>query len=402
MYLKNTILVYLSGVAFASPVALPQGTGVGADSCRVDALEPKTWTDLKIDDFLAGAAKNYTRTTSNNVQSLAASFGAPNFFCGLDKFCNAGQPCLPIQPPAWYAALAIQNYNNYMNSLNTAVTFASSIISLRLGEIVADVYPDPKDDITPLKNIGLMFSSVLGVIPLTGAVATTVTAINGGLGVALRRALPPTPPDRFLAWSNLGQTMSDVLSDFQRSISDSLDRSLDAVIDDPTDGINELIKGGGFLGVSQNFTQSDLQDLVTESITRHAIGLALQAQKIFVYRIAKIPSCGTLPGTMCVENGDGSFNGRLLIQADSDDNSQNKDDLAELLATKYGITQEELLKGPTDCFDMNNKQQLVNPFENGLPTDPKAPCVFNLLTCNVDAPIGKGIIERCRDQGLDI
>lgn len=138
------------------------------------------------------------------------------------------------------AALAIQNYNNYMNSLNTAVTFASSIISLKLGEVVADVYPDPKDDITPLKNIGSMVSSVLDVISFTGAVASTVTAVNGGLGFALRRATPPTPPDRFVAWTNLGQTMSDVLSDFQRFISDSLDRSLNAVVDDPTDGISKF------------------------------------------------------------------------------------------------------------------------------------------------------------------
>lgn len=318
-----------------------------------------------------------------------------------------------------YAALAIQNYNNYMNSLNTAVTFASSIISLKLGEIVADVYPDPKDDITPLKNIGLMFSSVLGVIPFTGAVASTATAINGGLGFALRRATPPTPPDRFIAWSNLGQTMSDVLSDFQRFISDSLDKSLNAVIDDPTDGISkfscidlngiqlltcvdELIKGGGFLGVSENFTQSDLQTIVTESITRNAIGLALQAQKMFVFRIGKVEKCKDLSGTLCSDNGDGSFTIRLLTQANGKGVAQNKDDLADVLSSKYGITKEELLKGPTDCFDANNKQQLINPFENGLPADPKAPCVFNVLTCNVDAPNSQGIIDRCRAEGLDI
>lgn len=306
-----------------------------------------------------------------------------------------------------------------MNGLNTAVSFASSILSLRLGEIVTDVYPDPKDDITPLKNIGLMFSSILGVIPFTGAVATTVTAINGGLGVALRRAVPPTPPDRFLAWSNLGQTMSDVLSDFQRSISDALDRSLDAVIDDPTDGISkfpcinlngvqlltcvdELIKGGGFLGVSENFTQSDIQDIVTDSITRNAIGLALQAQKMFVFRNGKVPTCKESSAKLCSDNGDGSFTVRFLTQADGDDNALNKDELADVLSSKYGITKEELVKGPTDCFDANNKQQLVNPFENGLPADSKAPCVFNVLTCNVDAPTGEGIVDRCRAQGLDV
>lgn len=85
----------------ASPVPFPQGTGTGADSCPSDELTPKTWTDLKIDEVLTDAAKNYTKTTTNNVQSLADFFGAPNFFCGLDNFCNAGQPCLPVQVPAW-------------------------------------------------------------------------------------------------------------------------------------------------------------------------------------------------------------------------------------------------------------------------------------------------------------
>lgn len=88
-------------VTMASPMPRPQGTGSGADSCPSEPLAPKTWTDLKIDDFLAEAAKNYTRTKTNNIQSLADSFGAPNFFCGLDSFCNAGQPCLPIDLPAW-------------------------------------------------------------------------------------------------------------------------------------------------------------------------------------------------------------------------------------------------------------------------------------------------------------
>lgn len=88
-------------VTIASPVAIPQGTGTGADSCPAKELTPKTWTDLNIDGFLSAAAKNYTKTTTNNVQSLANFFGAPNFFCGLGSFCNAGQPCLPIDLPAW-------------------------------------------------------------------------------------------------------------------------------------------------------------------------------------------------------------------------------------------------------------------------------------------------------------
>ena len=154
--------------------------------------------------------------------------------------------------------------------------------------------------------------------------------------------------------------------------------------------------------MSENFTQSDLQDIVSESITRHAIGLALQAQKIFVFRNGKIESCQEDSSKLCSDNGDGTFTVRLLTQSDGDGNALDKSDICDTLTSKYGFTKEEILKGPTDCFDANDKQQLTNPFEKGLPADPKAPCVFNILTCNVDAPTGEGITDRCRAQGLDI
>lgn len=142
--------------------------------------------------------------------------------------------------------------------------------------------------------------------------------------------------------------------------------------------------------MSENFTQSDLQTIVTESITRHAIGLALQAQKIYISHSRKSTGCKATISRLCVNKGDGSFTSRILTQAGKRENSLNKDDLAEILISKYGSTKEEILKGPTDCFVANNEQQLVNPFEKGFPTDPKAPCVFNVLTCNFDTPGGGG------------
>jgi hypothetical protein len=110
MHLPSLVLLYFTSQTLASPLAQPQGKGTGADSCAAAPLEQKTWTDLKIDDFLVTAAKTYPRTKNNNVQSLAASFGAPNFFCGLDSPCNAGQPCLPIKLPAWYVLEGLFGY----------------------------------------------------------------------------------------------------------------------------------------------------------------------------------------------------------------------------------------------------------------------------------------------------
>jgi hypothetical protein len=126
-----------------------------------------------------------------------------------------------------------------MNGLNTAITFASSIVSLKLSEIVTDVYKDPQDNITPLKNVGGMISAVLSIIPFTGPVASAAGAINSGLGFVLAHAAPPAPVDKFLAWTNVAGSMGDVIRDFQRTVSDSVDAILDAEIDNPTNGISE-------------------------------------------------------------------------------------------------------------------------------------------------------------------
>lgn len=100
---------------------------------------------------------------------------------GLDNFCNAGQPCVPVDMPAWYGLIAIQNWNSYMNSINTAITFASSIISLTLPGIVSDLSISPPDDVTPMKNLYKAMTTIIGLIPFTGPVATGAGALTQGV-----------------------------------------------------------------------------------------------------------------------------------------------------------------------------------------------------------------------------
>ncbi|KAF2850374.1 hypothetical protein T440DRAFT_532187 [Plenodomus tracheiphilus IPT5] len=396
-------------VTVASPVPNPQGTGTGADSCPSDALEPKTWTDLNVDGVLTDAAGNYTKTKTNNIQSLADFFGAPNFFCGLDNFCNAGQPCLPVEVPAWYAVVAIQNWNNYMNCLNTAIGFATSILSLKLPEIVQDLFPDPKDDVTPLATMIQVVNGVLAVVPFTGAVSTASTVVSTGLGFLSGRVKPPAATDRFLAWSDISSSMSEVLKDYQTAVSNSVKAVLDAPIDDPDNGINGILAGGNFLGVSQNFTQDDVQKLVIDSITVSALGLALQAQKAFVVRFFNQERCNDEnENTLCIQNdGSSTFTQWSLLKRSGDANAGSLIDESKLLLDKYGLTKLEFLKGPTNCFDNNDKKQLTNPFNQGLPLDSKAECVFNVLVCDIDNGNGgagkQGIVDFCKEnQSLDI
>jgi hypothetical protein len=158
--------------------------------------------------------------------------------------------------------------------------------------------------------------------------------------------------------------------------------------------------------VNQNFTQTDLQDVVLNAITMNALGLALQAQKIFIFRNTVVESCDAdASNKLCQTNPDGTFTVSLLTQADGDDNALSLTSLSDTLQSKYGMTKEQIIRGPTDCFDQNGKKQLTNPFDaGGLPADPKGSCVFNLLVCSVDTfSVDKGIVDRCRSEvGLDV
>ncbi|KAH6673213.1 hypothetical protein B0J14DRAFT_701164 [Halenospora varia] len=397
----------LSLLSTSSATPLPQGTGTGADSCATKELTTTTWTDLKIDDFLKSwAASNVTATTTNNVQSLASSFGAPNFFCGLDNFCNAGQPCLPVELPAWYAMVAIQNWNSYMNSINTAITFASSIASLTLPSIVSDFYPKPKDNVTPLITASKIFTTALGVIPFTGAVSTAASAVSGSVSFLAGRIKPPTETNLFVKWSDVAASLATVVSDYQAAVSTSLKATLDAKVDDSGNGILGVLSGGGFLGIAQNFTQADLQSKVTDSINIYAIGLVLQAQGVFVYRY---PSGCTEEyyAELCVDKADGSGKaGYSLIKSDGNSNAELQDDTAKLLLEKYGFTKDMIFTGPAGCFDANGKKQLVDPFTDALPLDKTSQCLFNLQVCGREETgwdSKKGIVDNCRDnQGLAI
>ncbi|KAG9233223.1 hypothetical protein BJ875DRAFT_464769 [Amylocarpus encephaloides] len=168
--------------------------------------------------------------------------------------------------------VSVQNWNSYMNSLNTAIGFASSIAGLTLPGVVADFYPKPKDDITPLQTISKVFTTVLGMVPFTGSVSTATGVVTGSVIFLTSRLKIPAQPDRFMAWSDVSSSLSQVLSDYQANVATSLKSILDTKVNE-TGGINELLGGGAFLGVAQNFTQTDLQNQV-----RHPQDLLYQSR----------------------------------------------------------------------------------------------------------------------------
>ncbi|KAI9047219.1 hypothetical protein LZ554_008673 [Drepanopeziza brunnea f. sp. 'monogermtubi'] len=402
MLFPTVLLALAATPIIATPLALPQGTGTGADSCPSDPLSKETWMSLKLDDFLLDTAKNLTVAPTNNVQAVADYYGAPNFFCGLDNFCNAGQPCLPVEIPAWYVMVAMQNWNNYMNSLNTAIGFATSIISMTVPGIIRDFWPRPVDNVTPFVAMSKMITTALGMVPLTGAVKHPV---SGSINQATRMIRPPTGANLFMEWSNIAKSLATALTDWQASVSTAIKTTLDAKVDEPDVGIFNVIKGGEFLGLSQNFTQSDLQAGIIDSLTVYTISLVLQAQLIFVYRVAT-PKCKeTNSAMLCVPDGNGKFGLYWLLQPTGGGASVSADYVMDTLINKYGFTKQEVLVGVTGCFDNNGKRQLADPFGDQLPLDPKTQCLFNLQVCGANEPgfyDKDGIVEGCKAIGANV
>lgn len=115
-----------------------------------------------------------------------------------------------------YAAVAIQNWNNYMNSMNTAISFASSILSLKLPEIVADLYPRPTANgrKTSLETVVSIFSGVLSLVSFTGTIATVSNSISIRLSFVNERIQPPAEPDRFLGWGDIASSLATNVKDY--------------------------------------------------------------------------------------------------------------------------------------------------------------------------------------------
>ncbi|KAF9778787.1 hypothetical protein IL306_003263 [Fusarium sp. DS 682] len=378
-------------------------SGQGAKSCDTEPLSQQTWTTLNIDKYLNDWTPNVTAASTNNVQALADSFGAPNFFCGLDQFCNAGQPCVPVEPPGWYALLAIQNWNNYMNSLNTAISFASNIISLKLPEIVSDLYPDPKDNVTPMQRFARAITSTMGVIPLTGGIDIVKDTFTASVNYVLTVVKAPTT-DKFMQWSNVASSLGGVVQDYQAALSDSIKKIIDTQVAE-AGGIYEQLQGGRFLGISQNFTQSALQKQMIDSFTLYSIGLALQAQKIFVLRMTNIKyKHDDSSASYYVDASDGTFTQYSLMQADGNDNAIVMLEIGEKLSNKYSLPKERWLIDVIKCWEGNDKKQLADGFGDFLPIDPATPCLLNMNVCDIASVEwgNKGIIERCREAGVDV
>lgn len=302
-----------------------------------------------------------------------------------------------------YALVAIQNWNSYMNQLYTALIATSNILSLKLPTIVTDLYPKPRDNITPLKTMTRVFAGALSIFPFTGPVNTAAGAISSAVGFISTNLKAPTPPDEFLQWSNIANSMGKMVQAWQGSLSDSIQTTIDAQAN-VTGGIYQVIRDGKFLGAHRNVTQTELQDNILRSMELYTIGLILQSQGVFVLKSQPITDgeCKEYGSHyLCVDEGNGVKRQYLVTRRDKEDNALSQEDLVNKLTGTYELTREQIMLETADCFTAVGREQGAYPFGDTLPVDPATKCIFNLNVCESDFS-REGIIKMCRDLGVDV
>ncbi|TQN67876.1 hypothetical protein CSHISOI_07728 [Colletotrichum shisoi] len=419
LFVASAVLA-LSGVKAAPLGSEVPDRGIAASldpkdpDCDPGELSNTTWVEKNVDVFLANASQHYTEYPYDNVQALGAYLGAPNFFCGVNSWCNAGQPCSPVTLPGWYALMGIQGWNNYVNNLNLALTYTATILSFKLGKLVNDLWPAKKDNVTGWKMLIAWVNGIINAFPTTAIYGATAGAwasgVQGGGIISSGMMIPPPGGDQFIRWSDLSNQMGSKIDEYKKAIGEYAKTVIDAPIADPKWGINKVLTGGVFLSRDKNITQDDVDNWMYKSISTNAMGLLMQSQNVYVIRTFNRTRCNpTMDAIFCEKQPNGKWTERRFQKRKS---SKPENKLAKKLIQTYGLTKEQVLKGPTDCFDESDYEQLTNPWETltekGLTLDPIRLCNFNVNVCNFDAAENFGYAydpERtdgwCEAQGID-
>ncbi|EGG04612.1 uncharacterized protein MELLADRAFT_88663 [Melampsora larici-populina 98AG31] len=159
----------LSGDGGGSGAAgAPDPTAGLKDPCGQIPLTVDSWNKLEVDKYIA----NYPGIDNLTLAQFAAKLEAPNFFCGIGMQCLAGQICSPAVGINWLILYAIQEWNNYMNSLYSSIENAITVMREAAAGIVADFMPDQHVD-KSIFGWG-MATIVLGVVGVFSAIAVPV------------------------------------------------------------------------------------------------------------------------------------------------------------------------------------------------------------------------------------
>ncbi|POW14483.1 hypothetical protein PSTT_02983, partial [Puccinia striiformis] len=401
--------------------------------CEHKPLTPQSWRELGIDEYL----RTYPKGLEINLTVFAGEHKGLNFDCGLNHFCSAGQLCSPISGREWWILAATEQANLYLNSVYTAIGFAASQAKAIGAKLVDDLYvQDAQRKARLFQSIAMMLTAVLAVVcMIAGAVSTNFTHPQGlrlvltiemmkvfliapgleGFGVmatagavvvlaqvtmvmkAHAAEVEAGKQDTFTKWAHYENQISEWQSKTQEKRLGIGQKNWSNTPSAATKGSTESWRVATIVvTVGWSNTQDEVE--------------VLPLQKGFV----------TI-GNGCVQNGpNGAFriedgwlsycdkwDGTMMnVIWDDDGKSGNTWYNARLLAERYGIWPEYIVKQAYECFKLG-KGPDFDPYADGtnMPTDENGLCLINLPVCDTnDGGVRKKLkhhstVKACRTAG---
>ncbi|PLW54725.1 hypothetical protein PCANC_03646 [Puccinia coronata f. sp. avenae] len=409
---------------------------IDKEPCRKIPLTPMLWSQLRMNAYL----DNYPGGSNMNLQEYASEVGATDFSPGIGEHPYTGQLCETVKGRDWYALVAAQNWNSFVNSLYDASGYAFGVMAGIIPEMLIDFEKDPTRVYkTAASYIGLvttwvtcfpgcifsswapidspMFDSLgeIAWISLVGVlyVSTSFAFINSVIFVGAGE-------DRFQRGANIATMMAEAQRAVQSTISNITQNVANSPISHPG-GLAGINRDGSFLDEIPSNFQNKLQRELELALKLKSLAKFWRVQNAFIVR-------GSDPCIFSGENG--AFDDEKKISYCGEDNIMMNIVRAEkngtgydptihhasLAESKYGYSPKFLTTLAWECqskhgvfeYNWSTSYNTTNRSHSELRDLAKAgDCYFNLPVCDLTRPelkilrqsTRKTLTQICREEG---
>ncbi|KAI9601691.1 hypothetical protein H4Q26_001524 [Puccinia striiformis f. sp. tritici PST-130] len=95
------------------------------DPCHKIPLSRILWSELKMNSYL----DTYPGGDKIALEEYASNVGATDFSVGIGEHPHVGQLCEAAKGRDWYALVAVENWNSFVNSLYDAAGYAFGVMA---------------------------------------------------------------------------------------------------------------------------------------------------------------------------------------------------------------------------------------------------------------------------------
>ncbi|WAR51725.1 hypothetical protein PtB15_1B161 [Puccinia triticina] len=445
MSLSGTFLIILAIIQYVQVIAgsptsnnsLQNGLNITSEEdtkvlCKPRPLEPPLWSEFGMNSHLY----NYPNGTILNLQQYASQVGALDFECGIGKVCNAGQLCENIYGRDWYALVAAQNWNNFVNILfqasGDAFDSAADILPTMLVDLEKDPTRTPRHVTAWLSLVSNWISSfpsslfksygpIAGTIWSWGQISWLGLVMTlyqlGAFGWVETLMIVGNGEDRFTRSSSISWVLGQAQHAVQGILTNITEEVIQAGISTQK-GLASINQDGIFLSETPVIDRETVQKEYERMIKLKTLVKIWREQNVFIIR-------GADPCTQEGPNGAYDDPNRLsycgkdsimmsIVRGDKGDGFDPTIFRAPLVEAKYGFTTEYLTTVSWECqkkygafeFDPHVCRNMTTVHNLQMKDD----CSVNLPVCDctttdIRSALRKGIsiTKACRDiNGLPI